>query len=731
MMIEAMEATFGKLDAKTLTLQPGLNILQMPNEAGKSTWCAFLISMLYGVDTSERATKTNFPIKKHYAPWSGQPMEGRIRLQWQGRRITIERTGTARNPMGVFRAYDTESGQLIPELTAQNCGEVLLGIPRQVFERSAFVRQDGAAIQMEATLEQRLSALVSTGEEGISFQQAEKLLHDRMNHCRHNKTGQIPQLQSELSGVEERLHRLEALHDDGASLESEQTKLEQQLSLWRKQMGAFQAKALNDRRAQVLQAQLAMEVDAQAASHLEQQCADLPKLEDLQAMERSHRTLSDRQATLAMDLASLPELPAMPQIPARLRDLTVQEQKQRAKEDAQTVENYQKAKMPSLAKMVIPVLGIEGVSALLFYYVNLYLGAGLALAGLILALVMLFTHFSKKKAWSAGQAMLGQLLESYGIEEESASIEAVTEDAILAQQTWNIQKSQYETERASLQAAQGALQEEICALRQTMTTAFGQEIPWEQAGAVLRDAMERQYALENAKRTLSQSKAHFSAMEKTVEGISLPHTDCPVPTNTTLPELQTKLAQGERDLARIRSQYDRIQGRCATLGDSMELTAKKETLENRIAALEEEYTALSMALTAMGKANEALQSRFAPQLTKLTEDYLCKLTEGAYSRLVLDKTLSASVYPRGIPTLREGAYLSGGTQDQMYLAMRLAVSRLLCKEAPLVLDDALVRFDDQRLALALSLLQKENRQILLFTCQSREQQIAEQLRNQT
>ena len=41
-----MTATFGKLQTETLTLEPGLNLLQMPNETGKSTWCAFLLAML-------------------------------------------------------------------------------------------------------------------------------------------------------------------------------------------------------------------------------------------------------------------------------------------------------------------------------------------------------------------------------------------------------------------------------------------------------------------------------------------------------------------------------------------------------------------------------------------------------------------------------------------------------------------------------------------------------------
>ena len=51
MKIYKMTATFGKLERAELTLQPGLNILTAPNEWGKSTWCAFLVAMLYGLDT--------------------------------------------------------------------------------------------------------------------------------------------------------------------------------------------------------------------------------------------------------------------------------------------------------------------------------------------------------------------------------------------------------------------------------------------------------------------------------------------------------------------------------------------------------------------------------------------------------------------------------------------------------------------------------------------------------
>ena len=50
-----MTATFGKLEGETLDLNQSLNVLCAPNEWGKSTWCAFLTAMLYGIDTRERS----------------------------------------------------------------------------------------------------------------------------------------------------------------------------------------------------------------------------------------------------------------------------------------------------------------------------------------------------------------------------------------------------------------------------------------------------------------------------------------------------------------------------------------------------------------------------------------------------------------------------------------------------------------------------------------------------
>ena len=69
--------------------------------------------------------------------------------------------------------------------------------------------------------------------------------------------------------------------------------------------------------------------------------------------------------------------------------------------------------------------------------------------------------------------------------------------------------------------------------------------------------------------------------------------------------------------------------------------------------------------------------------------------------------------------------LSAGALDQLYLAVRLAICDMVLpadKRVPLILDDALVTFDDERLHAALDYLleERQRRQILLFTCQKRE-----------
>ena len=79
--------------------------------------------------------------------------------------------------------------------------------------------------------------------------------------------------------------------------------------------------------------------------------------------------------------------------------------------------------------------------------------------------------------------------------------------------------------------------------------------------------------------------------------------------------------------------------------------------------------------------------------------------------------------------LRDARWRSDGTADQLYLALRLSVAQELTPGVPLILDDALVRFDEERMKAAMEVLQEmaQSRQVILFTCQNRESAVLNKL----
>ena len=115
MDFQHIEATFGKLEYRSLSFSKGLNIIEAPNESGKSTLLAFLRVMLYGFPPRERGALAD---KNRYAPWSLSPMRGTLALTCQKGDITLQRdTARANSPMGRFSAVYTGSSETVDGLT--------------------------------------------------------------------------------------------------------------------------------------------------------------------------------------------------------------------------------------------------------------------------------------------------------------------------------------------------------------------------------------------------------------------------------------------------------------------------------------------------------------------------------------------------------------------------------------------------------------------------------------
>lgn len=212
MIITSMTATFGGLENQTLTLKDGLNILELPNEGGKSTWCAFLRAMLYGVETRKGRENSE---KNRFTPWSGAKLSGSMEVRWQGKDITLRRFHKGSSPFGGFQAVYTGTEEPVPGLTADNVGQTLLGFGREVFERTCFIHQGGMAFGQSAELEQRLAALASSGEEDVSYSATESTLRSWRNALQSNRAnGSIPQAKARREECSAKLSRLSALENN-------------------------------------------------------------------------------------------------------------------------------------------------------------------------------------------------------------------------------------------------------------------------------------------------------------------------------------------------------------------------------------------------------------------------------------------------------------------------------------------------------------------------------------
>lgn len=98
------------------------------------------------------------------------------------------------------------------------------------------------------------------------------------------------------------------------------------------------------------------------------------------------------------------------------------------------------------------------------------------------------------------------------------------------------------------------------------------------------------------------------------------------------------------------------------------------------------------------------------------------VTCGRYGKLAVTSGFDMSVVTRDFGT-READYLSAGTRDAAYLALRLALVRALFDKdsrPPVILDESFAYLDEKRVEEAVSMLEASGVQCFLFTCRGTE-----------
>lgn len=631
MEINKLTASFGKLENESLKFHSGLNVIYSPNESGKSTWCAFIQAMLYGIPSSERAKAGYLPEKTRYAPWSGAPMEGSMELKADRKEITITRSTRAKNaPMREFSAVYTGTNVPVEGLNGSNAGETLTGVSRDVFRRSAFIAQGAISVDRSPELEKRINSIVSTGEEESSYSEAEQRLRTWQNRRRYNRHGLLPELESKMDETQHTLNQLETAAEETEALEKQLRSLKQECA-------QLESAVTESRK---YQRKLA--------------------LDKLNTGRNNLKSCSEKHdAKMAALSVKREELRSSP-----FGSLSCEQLEEQVDEDM---------KQLSASKKPVKSTGLLVPALVCFVLAAVFAGmfaAGQKLIFIILAAVLcvgalvLFLGYSKARhAVSELADRQKQILKKYCAYQPGDILELVKNHAAL----WDEVQQAEQQERLS------------------------------------RTEYERARALQEALEESAMSELDFSSGSS--EAVNLSR------------QLAAKRSEAQQVSARLNT----LSGMLMATGDPMVLSSELKCMQEEYEDISSEYDAIALASQVLQEADADIQSRFSPKLGKLAAEYMSLVTGGRYEDVLLNRDFSALARTSGDVVARNAEYLSAGTLDLMYLAVRLAVCELALPEGescPLIIDDALVNLDEERTAQAMELFKRiaRKRQVIIFSC---------------
>lgn len=171
--------------------------------------------------------------------------------------------------------------------------------------------------------------------------------------------------------------------------------------------------------------------------------------------------------------------------------------------------------------------------------------------------------------------------------------------------------------------------------------------------------------------------------------------------------------------------------RTKILEKSVNLLLEKEErladINDNIQKYENEITSIELAMDLINKSINKLHKNFIPRINKKVSEMMAYSTKYK-DRFRVDENLDVSIYD-GVK-FYEQKHLSSGTFDLLSVFIRISVlEELMGLDYLMILDDCFVQLDDVRYKKCLDLLFKisNSNQIILFSCQNRDEQLLNEL----
>lgn len=664
---------FGALKNRLVPLKKGLNILFGSNESGKSTLQWYIRGMLFGLKSGRQQFNGLTPPLKRFQPWTGSSFGGAMVYTLEdGSSFRVERNFEN----GTVQVYDRSYTNITPSFEIGKdkmpmLAERQIGMDEATFERTALIRQMDIRMDEEqsTSLAGKLTNVFSTGSEEISLDKAEKALRDAVR----NNVGTARTRIQPLDKLEARLRELEKEH---VRLKRQQ----ESRSTSREELQA--AKKLRIR----------LEAREQYLEHVGKLVETRRLLDDYLKKEIGLKNAFRQLRELEKDSCQTAD-PAEHMIGNRGDHIKVHHV------SGGSVQKILTAISMTAAGVFASLLCYSFLAGAMKNSLNLNI---LYIAGLFtfatVGLLQLKSNGNKAGHLSTDKpAVLDKPLAA-GIEQQ------VMEHSIIS--------------NAAL--------------------VYGKHLSdASSVGLALRVVSEK---LEELSNKLEKDIDAAMRYEYGADGFFCPEVLDMVVCDTEWNSLEAAW-KNERDIvgkalleAALKEKY--YEG---LLRNDIEKSDELQRVEEETVAVKEKITylkytgnALNLALEVLTEAGNEIRKTFAPGLNQKMSNIIAGLTGGRYTDLRGNDRLSLKVSHPESGDIRNVLLLSGAATDQMYLALRLAMTELLTaggESMPLIMDEVFSQFDDNRTLLALKYLHNayDKKQILIFTCKQREVELAREV----
>lgn len=710
--------SFGKFNDWSIDFTTGLNVLYALNEGGKTTLMDFIQMMFYGSAGRKQDPHENLRLRYRS---NSEAVRGRIFFEANGQQYLLDRTFSETNARDQIDLRHAVSGEVISLPKKQSPGELFWEMNVETFRRTVLIGAQGGRMSSAVrggrdSLTDRLINLMSTGMEMDSYHEIRARLEkeQRLFSGNARSGGLLGELDRQLEQCAEQ--RLQAIEEEERFLTEAQTirQKEQELEAKKKMLTRL-CRAESDERLQERMQRLSAQRDrlVQYERAVRRREESEGRLEHfLQEEEQALRSVAVQCHFHRRGQAVQPTAPDGSMAEELIefikqRRAALMKQLRRDVENADE-EQARKAKMPSRASGVRTWMALFfaiGMSILGGWLISRQpIAAWAAFFFAALAPVAAFLSVDRNQS-SAVSTESGAVESGNAPYSSMRSQERATPETIFSEEE---RLRKMECELARWRSREWTLRQE----QQGAAQAVGLLRRSLEQGAAWADFCE----IEEIDRELTRMQEQRESLKRDEHSAT--------PTSVALPSrpvLEAEIASMERALA---VQEATLKASRKGQREVSEIERIQEELSERRARLQCEAAALNGAKECLEEAFRKIQRHFGRDLNHRTGAYFARLTGKSQEavRVASDFTLSVETPVK----IWDAAYLSTGTEEQLYLALRLAICDLLAdggERKSILLDDALAFYDDKRAEKAFSFLtefaQEKATQVLFFTCHAR------------